>query len=88
MKNIALTSATEEVVALKISVVDEYIEEVVDAIGDVGNPEKLIGKRIDLWSPMEWEFMFAIFGKGPESPLWKVYFNREYEHLQELEQGV
>ncbi len=88
MKDVALTSAVKEVVALKMSIVDEYIEDVVEVIENVGSPEKLIGKPYDMWTPQDIQMLTTIYGKGDFSPLQKVIFNREYKHLQELEQGV
>ena len=88
MKGTPLTEAVEEIVKLKMDAVDAYIEEVVDVIDNVGNPEKLIGKPYAMWTPQDLQMLTTIYGTGQFSPLQKVIFNREYEHLKELEQGV
>jgi hypothetical protein len=88
MKSNTFVEAVDEIVKLKMEIADEYISEVVDAIGDVGNPEKLIGKPYSSWTPMDLQTLGKIYGNGNDSPLAKLIFNKEYDFLQKLEKGV
>ncbi len=88
MKNNIFTENVDEIVKLKMDVADEYISEVVDAIGDVGSPEKLIGKRYEDWTPQDLQLLAGIYGDSPDSPLTKLIFNKSYQEVQDLEAEV
>ena len=38
-------NSVDDIIKMKMDVVDEYIKDIVDEIGDIGSPEKLIGKK-------------------------------------------
>ncbi len=88
MKDTVLTQMADEIVELHLNVVDELLEEMVEPLEDIGDPEKLIGKPYKNWSPEDLQRLTTIYGSAPDSPLQKFIFNREYKYLQELEQGV
>ncbi len=85
MKSNSFTELVDEVVKLKMEIADEYIDEVVDTIGDVGSPEKLIGKRYENWTPLDFQTLAQIYGDKPDSPLSKLIFDKEYEKVKQLE---
>jgi len=80
-----LTQMIDEVVKMKMDIVDEYIDEVVAAIGDIGSPEKLIGKKYEDWTPQDLQTLAGIYGPGDETPLGKLIFSKEYEKVLTLE---
>jgi len=80
-----LTQMIDEVVKMKMDIVDEYIDEVVADIGDIGSPEKLIGKKYETWTPADLQTLAGIYGTGDDSPLGKLIFSKEYNKVLELE---
>jgi len=88
MKNTTMTRAAEEVVKLKLQVIDEYIEEIVDVIANSGSPEKLIGKPYEEWTDLDRQLLAQVYGQGDDTPLAKLIFTKEYEKLKALEQEV
>ena len=85
MKKIPLTLAVEKVVALKIKAMDRIIEDLVEPLADVGNPEKLIKKPYAQWTPEDLTLLTKIYGVGEDTPLTRTIFNRTYENVKQLE---
>lgn len=85
MKKNIFTQAVDEVIKLKMEIADEYVDEVIDAIGDIGSPEKLIGKKYEDWTPQDLQRVANVYGPGDDSPLGKLIFNKEYEKVRQLE---
>ena len=83
-KATSLTRATEDVIALKMRVVDEFIEAVIEPLASIGNPEKLIGKPYEQWTQGDMMALHNIYGEG----LNKFIFNKEYKKLLKLESEV
>ncbi|MBE3144772.1 MAG: hypothetical protein IMZ61_12755 [Planctomycetes bacterium] len=83
-----LTQMIDEVVKMKMDIVDEYIDEVVAAIGEIGSPEKLIGKKYEDWAPADLQTLAGIYGPGDETALGKLIFTKEYEKVKLLERTV
>jgi len=81
-----LTQMIDEVVKMKMDLVDEYIDEVVAAIGDIGNPEKLISKKYEDWTPQDLQLLGQIYGQGDDTLLAKTIRIKEYEKVKVLEQ--
>jgi hypothetical protein len=84
----SLTLAIEDVIRSKEEAVDNFMEEIIEPLEHIGNPEKLIGKPYGTWTPEDLQRMSLIYGSSPDSPLQKFIFNREYQYLKELEAGV
>jgi hypothetical protein len=80
-----LTEMIDEVVKMKMDIVDEYIDEVVAAIGDIGSPEKLIGKKYEDWDANDLQRLAGVYGPGDDTPLGRLIFSREYEKVKALE---
>ena len=67
MRDTALNIAVDEVVALKMKAVDDYIEKnVVPILDSLGNPEKLIGKTWKEWTPQDKQILSSIYGAALE----------------------
>ena len=87
MKKIPLTIAIQEIVELKLKVVDEFIEDVIEPLGEIGNPEKLIGKPYEQWTPQELQALGQIYGNEPNA-LSELIFRKSYEEVKKLEKEV
>ena len=85
MKKTPLTQAAERVVALKMQAVDKIVDELVEPLADVGNPEKLIGKKFSDWNESDLQLLVRIYGQGENTPLTRTIFNRTYERVKALE---
>ena len=85
MNNSTFATAVDDVIKMKMEVVDEYINDIVDEIGDIGSPEKLIGKAYDLWDSSDLQRLAGVYGEGDDTPLAKLIFNKEYEKVKALE---
>ena len=75
----------DEIIKMKMDIADEYIKEVIDTIGDIGSPEKLIGKKYETWTPEDLQRLAGVYGQGDDTPLAKLIFNKEYEKVKALE---
>ncbi len=63
---------------------DAFIKEFLDPIGDIGNPEKVLGKPYAEWTPQDIIRLRNIYGKDHKR-LDKFIFNKAYEELTKLE---
>lgn len=88
IKETPMTAAISKMIAVKMKAIDQLIEEMVTPVIKVGNPADLIGKPYELWTPEDLQRLQTIYGTGPNSPLQRFIFNKEYEHLRELEAEV
>ena len=85
MKSTPLTLAVERVVALKMKAIDKVMKDLIEPIEKVGNPEQLIGKEYAQWTPEDLTLLTKIYGRGADTPLTRVIFNREFEKVKKLE---
>ncbi len=85
MKNPDLVKATERVIALKLKAVDAWVERIVEPLGDVGNPEILIRKKYEEWTPEDLQMLIRIYGQSDNSPLANLIFRKELKKVQDLE---
>ena len=85
MKDIDFTKMVEKVVALKLETIDKLVEEIVEPLADVGNPEKLIGKPYEQWSAQDLQQLTQIYGSSDNSPLSNLVFRKEFEKVKQME---
>ena len=85
MKKVPLIQATERVVALKMQAIDRIIDELIEPISMVGNPEKLIKKPYEQWTPEDLQLLTRIYGQGENTPLSNLAFRKIYEQVKALE---
>ena len=52
---------------------------------DVGNPEKLIGKKYETWDEADFQKLTAIYGGLEPNPLSNFIFKREYDKVLKAE---
>ena len=88
MKHLDLTEAIQRVVDIKLKALDKVIEDLVEPLADVGNPEKVIGKPYEQWLPEDFTLLTQIYGTGENTPLTTLIFNKEYKKLKEKEREV
>lgn len=88
MKKTPLTQAADQVVALKMKVIDKIVEGLIEPLEDIGSPEKLIKKPYAQWTPQDLAMLTRIYGTGEDSPLSRLIFNREYERVRQMEAEV
>ncbi len=78
-----LSLAVERVVELKLQAVDRFVEETVETLTDFGNPEKLIGKPYEQWTPYDRALLEQVYAGSDYFK--RFVFNKDYEHIKELE---
>ena len=86
MKQTDLTLAIEEVVTLKTDAIDRLVKELVEPLADVGNPEKLINKKYENWTPEDLQVLSKIYGSVEPNPLSETIFRHKYAEVKELEE--
>jgi len=83
MKETPFTEAMKELIEFDIAIMDEFISEEIELLEDIGNPEKLIGKKYEDWTPQDLQMLTQVY--GDDSALTNLIFKREYETVRELE---
>lgn len=81
-----LIETIDETLALILSVADEYTEEIADQLEDVGNPEKLIGKPFESWTPEDLNMLSQVYGTEEPNVLSNLIFNKKYDEVKSLEE--
>ncbi len=88
VKETDFTRMLDSVVTLKLKVVDEFVNKFVDRIGNIGNPEKLIGKPYESWTPRDIQLLWSVYGNSEPNVLSKFIAGKEYEKVLKLEKEV
>ncbi len=78
----------DQIVAELMPVVDEVIKELVEPIERVGNPEKLIGKPYEMWTPEDIQMLFSVYGSGPNTPMARLILEKEWAQVEQLRHQV
>jgi hypothetical protein len=86
MNKSEFASMVDDVIKGNLEIADEYIKDVIDEIGDIGSPEKLIGKVYEDWSPEDLQRLVGIYGQGGDTPLAKLIATKSYAEVIALEQ--
>lgn len=86
MKKVPLDLSIDRAIEVKLKAVDQLVKELVEPLEDVGNPEQLLGKPYESWSPQELAMMISIYGKEEPNPLSNLIFRKKYEEVKQLEQ--
>ena len=88
MKDTLFTLAVEQVIQEDIKAIDAVIQEDIEPLAKVGNPETLINKKYENWTPQDFQTLTNIYGQGDDTPLARLIFNKSYEELKTLESEV
>jgi len=85
MKETPLIKAINKAVEVKMEAVNRLLKDLVEPLGDVGNPEKLIGKPYEQWSQQDLMMLSKIYGQEP-NPLSDLIFKKTYERVKQMEE--
>ena len=85
MKNDEFSGLVEKAISVKLKAIDRLIEEKVEPLSDVGNPEKLIKKDYFNWDANDIQLLTKIYGTGENTPLTRMIFSKTYEKVRQLE---
>ena len=69
-----------------MAAVDRLVEELVEPMKDVGNPEALIKKPYEQWTPEDMQMLIQIYGTAEPNPLSDLVFKKEYAKVKALEE--
>jgi hypothetical protein len=62
MKETELTQAIKDVLEEDLPILDQFVEEEILPLAEVGNPEKLLKKKYEDWTPEDFAKALAIYG--------------------------
>ena len=68
-----------------MALVEELFEEEIKPLTDLGDPEKLLGKKYEQWTQEDIMYLAQIYGPDPNSQLSKLIFDKEFKALKEEE---
>jgi hypothetical protein len=83
VKDTLFTKALEEVIEEDMKAIDAVIEEDIEVLAELGNPEKLIGKPYEEWTPQDIQQLKQVYGN--DETLNKFMFNKEYKEVLAME---
>lgn len=86
MKETLFTQALDAVIAEDLKALDAVIEEDIEVLAHIGNPEKLIGRPYEEWTPQDKQRLTQIYGS--DETLSKFMFNKKYKDVLEKEAEV
>ncbi len=81
-----LTKAIDKSIEVTMKAIDQIIDEYIEPLGKVGNPEVLIKKAYENWTPEDLSMLVQIYGPGEKTPLANLIFRKEYDKVKALEQ--
>ncbi len=87
MKDTSFTEAVKELIKFDLEVMDEFIKEEIEPIADVGNPEKLLNKKYEEWTPQDLQNLSIVYGQKEPNRLSNFIFDKEYQKVKELEES-
>jgi hypothetical protein len=85
MKPTVFDRNKERVTDLYQRVMKRYENEVIDQLTKFGDPEKLLGKPYELWTPQDLVLLGQIYGTEPDSILEKFLAKKAKNRMYELE---
>ncbi len=81
-----LNSVIAEMIEEDLAILDELVEEEIKPLADLGDPEKLIGKKFEEWTPEDMALLEQIYASNPK-PLNKVVFDNTFQAMTEAEEA-
>jgi len=85
MKDTELTKAIDKATEVKLQAVDKLVKELIKPLEKIGNPEDVLGKPYEQWSPQDLNIMITLYGQGDNTPLSNLIFRKTYKRVTELE---
>lgn len=77
------SEAVDRLIELKLRAVDRYVEECVSGLADFGNPETLLGKPFEEWTPYDRQLVDFFYADDERYKMWLV--KKDLERVQALE---
>jgi len=87
VKKTEWSTAMTEYVNLVTEAIDIIVDEWIEPLGDIGSPEKLIGKPYEEWTPQDLQMLGQVYGAEPNA-LSDLIFTKKYAEVKRLEQEV
>lgn len=88
MNNTQLEDVTDRVIRIKMAAVDKLVEEMVEPLRVRENPEKLIGKPYERWTPIDLKLLGIVYGEKESNPLSNFILKKAIEKVAKLEAEV
>ena len=80
-----LNSVIAEMIEEDLAILDELVEEEIKPLADLGDPEKLIGKKFEEWTPEDLQLLIQAYGNNPQ--LEDFLFERGHKDMKEAEEA-
>ena len=87
MEETVFTQAVKEVIEVKLKAIDEYLENFIEPIANIGSPEKLVGAPYEEWKNNQFilQKLSQIYGEQEPNPLSELIYRKTIEEVRELE---
>jgi len=85
MKKTSLDKSIDAVLEIKFAAIDRLVEDFIEPLSVIDNPEKLISKPYEQWTTQDLQLLKTIYGEGENTPLSNLIFKRTYERVKKLE---
>ena len=86
MKKSDFDRAIDELVRVKETAIDKLINDLIKPLEVKANPEDLIGKPFEQWTPQDLELLKKVYGDKEPNVLSNFVFKKTYERVKALEQ--
>lgn len=84
-KKLDFNKIIDEILDVKFEALDIVLKEMVEPIRVVDNPETIMGKPFEAWTPDDLEFLKIIYGTEEPNILSNFIFDKTYERVKTLE---
>ena len=75
----------DKAIKVKLEAAEQVVRELIDPLEKFGNPETLIGKPYEEWTPQDLNMLITLYGKEEPNPLSNLIFRKTYDAVKELE---
>jgi hypothetical protein len=80
-----LDKAIEQALGLKLAAIDKVVADMIEPLSVTNNPEELIGKSFEQWTPQDLTMLKSIYGNKEPNILSNFVFKKTYERVKSLE---
>jgi hypothetical protein len=82
------TRAMDIAIEKQLDAMDLAVKMLIEPFGEAKNPERVIGKPLEQWSPSDYQRAQMIYGTREPNPLSRLIFRKRYAALLAREKGV
>jgi len=79
-------SVIDYVLDLKLKAIDQVVAEVIEPLRVTENPEDLLGKPYEQWTPQDLEMLKVIYSSKEPNKLSDFVFKKLYARVRSMEQ--